>query len=157
MRTYGFFRIFVIGSTCISFPKAKSKAEFKRDAPSAYHSARKNGWLDDYTWLVELHKPNGYWNRETCYAEAKKYKSRKEYQDNAVSAYNTSLKNKWLDDYTWFKEKARRNYWNRETCYAEAKRFDRITYFIQKSRRAYEVARKNGWLIDYTWFSESNN
>ncbi len=134
--------------------KARSKSEFKRNSSAAYSNARTNGWLGDYTWFIELRKSNGYWNRKTCYEEAKKYKSRKEYEDKAGSAYNISLKKGWLNDYTWFKEKARRNYWNRETCYAEAKKCISITTFIRNSRRAYEVARKNEWLDDYTWFKE---
>jgi len=45
--------------------------------------------------------PNGYWDYEKCKEESKKYTGRKEFQKGNSSAYNTSLKNNWLDDFTW--------------------------------------------------------
>ena len=45
---------------------------------------------------------NGKWNRKTCYEEAKKYKTRNEFQKRSNSAYNAARRNGWLDDYTWF-------------------------------------------------------
>ena len=45
-------------------------------------------------------KPRGYWTYEHCYEEAKKYKTKKEFEKNCESAYKVALKNKWLGD--WF-------------------------------------------------------
>ena len=55
-------------------------------------------------WLAERFGSRGMkkWNYTTCYEEAKKYKSRGEFQDKNVSAYDVARKNKWLDDYYWF-------------------------------------------------------
>ena len=39
-----------------------------------------------------------HWTYETCYEEAKKYKSRKEFCDNAHTAYDVARKNGWLDE-----------------------------------------------------------
>ena len=49
-----------------------------------------------------MRKPTGYWNYETCYEEAKKYNSRKEFSDKCNRAYFVANKNGWLKDYTWF-------------------------------------------------------
>ena len=57
--------------------KYSLKSEFYRGSGTAYKIALKNGWLDDYSWLLEIQKPSGYWNYENCYNEAKKYNSTK--------------------------------------------------------------------------------
>jgi len=49
----------------------------------------KNGWLNDYIWFEKV---LGKWYRESCYEEAKKYKSRGAFLKNCVGAYQVSLK-----------------------------------------------------------------
>lgn len=85
--------------------KCKTRGEFKKISQSAYNVSRKNGWLKDYTWFENGHTlcwdNKRKWTREMCFEEAKKYASRGEFQKHSCSAYNASLKNGWLDDYTW--------------------------------------------------------
>ena len=97
------------------------------------------------------------WNRETCYEEAKKHKTKGTFIENASGAYNAARKNGWLDDYTWFengKENGaeKRRKWNYEKCRNEAKKYTSRGEYAKNSKTAYQVARKNGWLGDYTWF-----
>lgn len=135
--------------------KYKTRTEFQKGTPSAYSKALKKGWIDEYTWMTSRQqRPINYWNRETCYEEAKKYTSRKNFEDYCKGGYLKAVKNGWIDDYTWFKEKQKHNYWNRETCYEEAKKYKTITEFARKAVRAYELARSNGWTEDYTWFEK---
>ena len=49
-------------------------------------------------WLNRKNKPNGYWNYEHCYEEAKKYKTRTEFEKNNGSCYQVAIKNGWIDD-----------------------------------------------------------
>ena len=42
-----------------------------------------------------------HWTYETCYEEAKKYKTRKEFGDNASQACYVARVNGWIDDYDW--------------------------------------------------------
>lgn len=93
------------------------------------------------------------WNKETCYQEAKKYKTRTEFQKGCNRAYRVVCKNKWLDDYDWFAAAQKpHGYWIYDTCYEEARNYNTISEFIKSSSGAYTVAWKNGWLDDYTWF-----
>lgn len=131
--------------------KYKSRSEFAIKSNGAYEAARKNGWLDSYTWFEEKRKKDGYWTYDTCHEEAKKYRSRRAFGMNCGTAYRVARKNGWLDDYTWFKEKQKHNYWNQETCFEEAKKYKAKSEFAKKSGGAYNLARKNGWLNDYTW------
>jgi hypothetical protein len=62
----------------------------------AYNIARKNGWLDSYTWF-SISKTTKKWTYETCYNEAKKYTTRNEFKKGCESAYTVARKNGWLD------------------------------------------------------------
>ena len=136
--------------------KYNSRREFKKGCQSAYQVARKNGWLDTYTWFTEKKKPSGYWTYETCFQEAKKYNSKTEFEKGCSSAYQVARKNGWLDIYIWFEEKQKPSgYWNYETCFQEAKKYNSRGEFEKGCQRAYYVARQNGWLDTYTWFSVS--
>lgn len=129
--------------------KYLSKTELRKYNQTVYNAAKRNGWFDDYTWLEDRKKPNGYWNRDACYNEALKYKSRNDFQDNNKSAYYAAAKNGWINDYTWF---VNRNIkWTRDTCRSEAEKYNSKTDFMKGSRGAYVVAKRNGWIIDYIW------
>ena len=135
--------------------KYNSRSEFLDNSQMAYNSARKNGWLDDYTWFERPVAYNKKWNRETCYEEAKNYKSKTEFRKNSGGAYKVAYNNGWFDDYSWFESNQKPNgYWNRKTCYDEATRYKSRGEFAKRSNSAYKVAKKNGWLNDYTWFEK---
>lgn len=136
--------------------KYTTRNEFRKKSQFAYNVARKNGWLDDYTWFVELHKPNGYWDYDKCKEEANKYTSKVDFKKKSPSAYNVALKNNWIKDYNWFERpQAHNKKWDYDSCYNEAKKYTRKVDFRNNGGTAYNVALKNGWLKDYTWF-ESN-
>ena len=133
-----------------------TRGDFYKGCRGAYIKALKTGWIEEYTWLKSRQNvPAGYWdNYEHCYGEAKKYKNRRRFQKGCMGAYSKALKNGWLDDYTWFDEKAKQNYWNRETCLEEAKKCSSKKEFRSRANGAYQLAYKNGWLNDYTWFKQ---
>ena len=101
-------------------------------------------------------KPNGYWNRDSCFQEALKYKSRGEFAKGCQSAYNKANSKRWLDDYTWFSESASKKIWDKQTCEEEARKYTTKTEFHDGSNGAYAVALRNKWIKDYTWFEDGN-
>lgn len=104
-------------------------------------------------------KPNGYWNYDNCFTAAKNCVSRNDMKTRYQAAYNSAIKNGWIDDYTWFKEKQKQNYWNYDTCYQAALDCKTRSEFAKKYSTAYSMVLKNGWIDDYTWFlsiSETN-
>ena len=140
--------------TCMEESKKfKSRSEFQKGSKGAYLAARRNGWLDEYTWFKRLVKPNGYWDYERCMEESKKYMSRGEFQKGNRSAYKVALKNGWLDDFTWLELKFHAD-WTYETCMEESKKYNTRNEFKKGSNGAYQSAYKNGWLNDYTWFED---
>ena len=136
--------------------KYKTRGEFMKGSPSAYNIAHRRKWIENYDWLeTRIKYPKGYWNNyDRCYHEAQKYKSRIEFQNGNKSAYSSSQKYGWLDDYIWFRVKAKNKYWNKETCYEEAKKYKRVTDFARNAVRAYKLSRTEGWIMDYTWFEK---
>lgn len=131
--------------------KYRTLKEFRKKSPSAYNVACKNGWQELYYWLTIKSHKCGYWTYERCYEEAKKYETRKQFQVGSGSAYDKSLKEKWLDDYIWFKPSVTGFRWNYENCFNEAKKYKTLKEFREKCGRTYYVARKNKWVKDYTW------
>ena len=132
--------------------KYTSKIEFLRNSNRAYVVAKQNGWIEEYTWLIHPKQYKGKFDYEYCYKEARKYKTRKEFQVGCSCGYYHARINKWLDDYTWFVHPEVSNKkWNKETCYDEAKKYETVKEFAEKSSGCYSAALKNGWMDDYTW------
>lgn len=121
--------------------KFKSRGDFRKISSCAYEVARKNKWLDEMTWFVPQIKESGYWTKEKCIEEAKKYKSRGEFYQKGSSAYIYSKKNKWLDEMTWLS--SNRNKWDKDKIIEEAKKYNSRSDFSDKNRSAYEYARRN--------------
>ena len=127
--------------------KYSTRTEFYKGCGSAYAVAWKNKWLDDYDWFKRPVVYNKKWSYETCYIEAKKYKTKREFKKECSGAYTVACKNKWIDDYIWFEEIRKPNgYWTYETCYEEAKKYSTRSEFKKGCGSAYVVARKNGWM-----------
>lgn len=132
-----------------------SKKEFKKANVSAYQSATKKGWIDDYTWFKKLWEPK--WDRDTCLKEAKKCNSRSEFKKNCPYGYSSARKHGWLDEYTWFTPARKQvpvGYWTYERCYEEARKYKSLKDFGEKANGARQYASKMGWIKDYTWFEK---
>ena len=77
--------------------------DFRYKAHPYYMVARKRGWLREYSWLIKepVEPHNKKWKYDTCYAEAKKYKTRSAFNKGCSGAYDVARRNGWLADYTW--------------------------------------------------------
>ena len=136
--------------------KYKTRKEFQVGCSCGYHHARINKWLDDYTWFIHPEVSNKKWNKETCYNEAKKYKTLKEFADKSLGAYHVALKNEWIQDYIWLERKKTNIEWNYDNCYNEAKKYKSRSEFKQKNNAAYRCSYNNGWIDKFDWFIKPN-
>lgn len=92
--------------TCSEVAKEyKTRSAFQRGNPGAYIYARKNGLLEKFDWFEELKKPNGFWTRERCEYESRKYHSKKEFVKGCPAAHSAAVRGGWLDDFTWLIDK----------------------------------------------------
>lgn len=86
--------------------KYTSRIEFLRGKPGAYNAARKNGWLDELTWLSRRHKAPGFWDvKENVFAEARKYIYKSDFHRLGASAYTSAKKHHWFEEMDWFQHK----------------------------------------------------
>jgi hypothetical protein len=78
--------------------KYNTRSEYYRKSGGSYNSALKNGWLNDIcSHMIELKKPNGYWDYNTCKVEALKHNTKNEFKRYNKTAYNTACRNKWIN------------------------------------------------------------
>ena len=119
--------------------------------------------------MLEIRKPRGYWTIETCSEEARKYRfadlfitliiiikirTRTEFQDNSVSAYDAAWRRKWLDDICAHMKEIDHDeefrkpygYWNIERCEVEARKYNSRTEFKEMSSSAFNAAWRSKWL-----------
>lgn len=133
--------------------KYTSFTDFMNAATKAVVYAKKNGWLDEYTWIVRERKCNGYWDYEHCLEEAKKYTSRNQFQKENGSCYQVCMKNGWLDDYTWIpKRKKVDSKWTKDLCFEIGRKFKTKVDFERKEKGCYLAAMRAGWLKEMDWF-----
>ena len=133
-------------STC------KSRTEYHKKYPGAYHAAFQNNWL--YELFTEPKKeilPQGYWTKERCAEAAKKCTKRFEFTQKYAQAHNVIKKNGWFElidhmeyGYGHFKKK-----WTYETCKEEAAKYITRTDFSDNNGSAYSVSLKNKWLDEF--------
>lgn len=126
--------------------------EFRKFSNGAYQVANSRGLLAEITkHMKQTINPHGHWNKGKCAVEAKKFKTRTEYQKASPSAYKASLKNGWLDEICTHMISSQKppGYWTKDLCRSEAHKFKNRFHFRKGSPGAYGAARKNGWLDDF--------
>ena len=100
-------------------------------------------------------KSSGYWTLKTnCRKAAKRCKSKSELCKRFPSAYFSSVKNGWIDEFFPNSTKRGKLFWTKENCREEAKKYKTRSEFSFKCNRAYRVSLDNGWLNDF--FPPSN-
>lgn len=127
----------------------QSRTEFKSASPSAYSSARRNGWLDEIcAHMSPSRKPDGYWTAERCHEAALRYKTRKEFLQGDRSAYSAATRLGCLIEICNHMARSTKppNYWTKERCDEEASQYSSRQEFLKKSASAFRIAQRNGWL-----------
>ena len=125
--------------------KYMSRKDFRINCREGYEKARKSGWLDGYTWLIQ-HKPHSEWDYESCKEEASKYPNRNEFGKHAYGAYTCSRLNGWLDD---FYPVPLRRVLNYETCRQLASKYNSISDLSTSDKSLYGTLVKKGWVKDF--------
>lgn len=88
------------------------------------------------------------WTRGKCIKEALKYKTKKEFRLKNQSAYNSAIKNKWLDDICSHMAELRspNGYWTFENCQLEALKYKTKKEFRENNESAYQISGEKDWL-----------
>lgn len=96
-------KCFDLAKTC------QSKSEFIAKSESAYHAARRNNWMCNYYWFVDMRgaKPKDGLFYE-CRAIALQCNTLSEFIKKSKSAYTSSYRNGWISMFTWLKRSDRK-------------------------------------------------
>ena len=139
--------------------QCETKTEFTKSFGAACLSARKHGWINNFTWFKKRTAHNKKWNYDTVLEEARKYTTRKEFSDKAHGAYKVALQNGWIELCDWFEDThavlsralkaARPSKWTYEICKQIASESKGRQDFRRKSGGAYNASWKNKWLDDF--------
>ncbi|MBR6515513.1 MAG: hypothetical protein IKT40_01520 [Bacilli bacterium] len=96
-----------------------------------------------------------YWTYDKCKEEAKKYNTKSEMRDGNQSAYKSSVKFGWIDEF-YDSKKKKDKYWDDINVVLDAAKKSRNAKDMSKKfGGAYNSARKNNWLhlLEYNQFS----
>ena len=106
--------------------------DFRSGSHRAYLVARSRGWLKKFDWLIKepIEPYNKKWNYDTCFAEAKKYKTRSDFNKKRSGAYDVARRNGWLNDYTWMPD-----------ITAEDSKVDSVYIYLFEEQKAVYVGR----------------
>lgn len=131
-----------------------NRTEFKRKSGNAYNSAVKNKWINEMPWLDQNNNklPKGYWkNRENMMAEAKKYKTKEEFQKGNLTAFLAAHKYGYIDEMWWLvkQKQHKKGYWTYKHIEEEALKYSTKTEFFKGNQTAYRAALKLGIIDDF--------
>ena len=139
--------------------KYSTTNDFNLKSPSAYAVARKNGWLNEMTWLKRKYIIRGFWQlKENVFNESHKYSTIKAFRESCSTAYYSAKNKGWLKEMTWLKKTDQRpmGYWKiKNNVFEEAHKYGSRTDFCKKCYLAYISAKNNGWLDEMTWLKKS--
>ena len=92
-------------------------------------------------------RKSGYWTKEHCAEEAKKYSTRTQFQRMASGAWSAANKNGWLEEICSHMEIRWQRKWDtKEKCAKEAEKYSNRTDFQRHSPGAWNAANKHDWL-----------
>lgn len=134
--------------------KYTTRGEFEKKSPSAYHAARKNKWLDNFTWLIACDKGKRIWTEDSARQEALKYKTKADFRKYSGGAHAAAQKSGWIKGYDWFVSghdvrADRDRVWTYEKTKQEAQKYTGRSKFCKGNGSAYSAALKNKWLDEF--------
>lgn len=126
--------------------------DFMNGNESAYKVASINKWTEDYTWLERAVRPNGYWTKERCLEEAKKYKNSHQFQHGSKAAYSKAYLMGWLKEFEW--EGARPKPLTYDEAFNIAKKYNKLSDFRKEEPRVLDYAFRHKWLSSFDWLEK---
>lgn len=141
--------VFALAKTC------GSRKEIERKSRRAYEVARRNGWLDEMTWLKEKIETNTY-TKEIVFEEAKKYSSLSAFRKGDINCYNGAVKHGWLAEInkTLFNKVT---YPTKEEVFEVSKKYKTLIEFEKNDPQMYSKAERNKWLNEMPWITKKQH
>jgi hypothetical protein len=136
-----------INERCIeSAKKYNYIGEWSINEPGAYFSANSHGWLDDCCSHMTRRKPNGFYTKEICLADARKYNHARDWMKNSPSSFSSAYLNGWYRECV--SHMSRKRKWSKEICIKIASLYLSKTEWYKNNRKSYTAAVRNGLIPD---------
>jgi superfamily II DNA or RNA helicase len=130
---------------CIeSAKKYDTVNEWSKNEQPAYQSARKNGWIEECCKHMIIGKNAGFWTKEKCIEDAKKFLTRRDWMRNNTTPYSVARINGWLEECTNHMKNLHPKL-TKERCIESAKKYATISEWVKNGGGEYRYARKNGF------------
>jgi hypothetical protein len=129
--------------------KYKKRSEWRNNSPGAYQSARRNNWLDECRKHIKsvFSVKQGFWQiRKNVIHDAKKYKTRTDWQKKSSGAYHSAHVNGWLEISCRHMELKRGKWFIKKNVINDSKKYKTRLEWAKNSGAAYQAALKNGWI-----------
>ena len=129
--------------------KYQTRIEFQKNSGSVYIKSIRKKWLDDICChMISFIVPKGFWTKEKCIDEIKKYNNISDLRRCSEYAYRAVIRNNWYDELcSHLSRKAViHGYYTKEKCKDIASCYDKKSDFKKYFNRAYTLSRKNNWL-----------
>lgn len=128
--------------------KYKSVNEWRKAEPRAYDKAKRMGMIDKirdhFGW--NNRKPDGYWTKERCLEDARKYSNPTEWNKNSPSARDAAGNKGWYEECIAHMDKKREanGFWTIEKCLNEAKKYKTRKDWRGSNRSSWSAAKRLG-------------
>lgn len=104
-------------------------------------------------------KPIGYWSiKDNVIKESKQFNSRTEFKKRSQIAYNSAIKNKWINNMPWLdsnNNKHPKGYWKvKENMMEEAKKYSTKEEFQKCNLTAFLAAYRYGYMDELDWLAK---
>jgi hypothetical protein len=124
------------------------KERWKKGHPQTYQAAQRNGWVKELTkHMVEVTKPNGYWTKERCIENAKKFTNITDWTTANSTPVTNARTNGWYDECTAHMIRVNKpnGYWLiKENCLAEALKYKTKNEWAKSHPASHSCSKKNG-------------
>ena len=128
--------------------KYKTRVEWKKNSPGGNSAALKTEWYEEATaHMIRPKKKDGYWTKERCIKEAKKYKSVNEWRKKSSGSADAAQAKGWMlecKEHMVYADKPD-GYWTKEKCLESAKNYKTKTEWRWGNKSAYYKSRTEGW------------
>lgn len=92
------------------------------------------------------------WTYESCYNDAKKYKTKKDYRIKSPSSYQKAVTMGWLNEFVWLEKTPHKFKWTVEAYLEVAKKYKTQQEFRKNERGANIAGYRYGWYKLIDWF-----
>jgi hypothetical protein len=145
IKPNGYWNLDTCKQEALKYP---SKELWHKNGHGSYAVACQNKWVEEcVSHMVEVKKPNGYWTKERCHAEALKYKTRGTFKVNSSIPYDRSIDRGWLDEVCSHMEPAvyQPIKWTFEACIKDSLKYKSKKEWSLASS-GYKAAWEAGWI-----------